>query len=65
VPWYNFERIPVVLDDPYHYGERDAPPVADLGHELIAAGRVSSKPVDPDDLSAGGRDDLDPRPPIL
>jgi len=41
------------------------PAVADLGHELIAAGRVSAEPVDPDDLSAGGRDDLDPRPPIL
>ena len=65
VPWYNFERIPVVLDDPYHYGERDAPPVADLGRELVAAGQVSSEPVDPDDLSRGGRDDLDPRPPIL
>jgi cytochrome c oxidase subunit 1 len=65
VPWYNFERIPVVLDDPYHYGERDAPPVADLGRELVGAGRVSSEAVDPDDLSPGGRDDLDPRPPIL
>jgi cytochrome c oxidase subunit 1 len=65
VPWYNFERIPVVLDDPYHYGERNAPPVADLGKELVAAGRVSSEPVDPDDLSPGGADDLDPRPPIL
>jgi cytochrome c oxidase subunit 1 len=65
IPWYNFERIPVVLDDPYHYGERDAPAVADLGKELIAAGRVSREPVDPDDLSPGGADDLDPRPPIL
>jgi cytochrome c oxidase subunit 1 len=65
VPWYNFERIPVVLDDPYHYGERNAPAVADLGRELVAAGRVSEKPVDPDDLSPGGADDLDPRPPIL
>jgi cytochrome c oxidase subunit 1 len=65
IPWYNFERIPVVLDDPYHYGERNAPAVADLGKELIAAGRVSSEPVDPDDLSPGGADDLDPRPPIL
>jgi hypothetical protein len=55
----------VVLDDPYHYGERDAPPVADLGKELVAAGRVSERPVDPDDLSPGGGDDLDPRPPIL
>jgi cytochrome c oxidase subunit 1 len=65
VPWYNFERIPVVLDDPYHYGERNAPPVADLGKELVAAGRISSEPVNPDDLSPGGADDLDPRPPIL
>jgi cytochrome c oxidase subunit 1 len=65
VPWYNFERIPVVLDDPYHYGERNAPAVADLGRELIAAGRVSAEPVNPDDLSPGGADDLDPRPPIL
>ena len=31
VPFYNFERIPVVLADPYHYGEVDAPAVADLG----------------------------------
>jgi cytochrome c oxidase subunit 1 len=31
VPSFNFVRIPVVLADPYHYGERDAPPVADLG----------------------------------
>jgi cytochrome c oxidase subunit 1 len=31
VPFYNFERIPVVLADPYHYGEVGAPEVADLG----------------------------------
>ena len=24
VPWFNFEHIPVVLNDPYHYGEPDA-----------------------------------------
>jgi cytochrome c oxidase subunit 1 len=30
VPAYNFERIPLVLSDPYHYGEPGAPPVADL-----------------------------------
>jgi cytochrome c oxidase subunit 1 len=29
-PWYNFERIPVVLDDPYHYSEPQHVPVADL-----------------------------------
>jgi cytochrome c oxidase subunit 1 len=28
VPHDNFERIPVILNDPYHYGEPDAPPVA-------------------------------------
>jgi len=31
VPWFNFERIPVVLTDPYRYGEPDAPPTADIG----------------------------------
>ncbi len=29
-PWYNFERIPVVLTDPYHYLEPQPVPVADL-----------------------------------
>jgi hypothetical protein len=28
---YNFPRIPIVLSDPYRYGEENAPPVADLG----------------------------------
>ncbi len=31
VPAYNFERIPVILTDPYHYSEASAPAVADLG----------------------------------
>ncbi|MDE2282980.1 MAG: cbb3-type cytochrome c oxidase subunit I [Actinomycetales bacterium] len=31
VPAYNFERIPVILTDPYHYSEASAPVVADLG----------------------------------
>ena len=31
VPPYNFERIPVILTDPYHYSEASAPAVADLG----------------------------------
>jgi cytochrome c oxidase subunit I len=30
VPDYNFQRIPVILADPYHYGESSPPPVADL-----------------------------------
>jgi cytochrome c oxidase subunit 1 len=43
VPYYNFERIPVVLSDPYHYSEENAPAVADLGEEgvLVAAGASS------------------------
>ena len=34
VPWFDFERIPVVLGDPYHYGEPEAPPVARPGCRL-------------------------------
>jgi cytochrome c oxidase subunit 1 len=30
VPYYNFERIPVILNDPYHYNEPEAEPVADF-----------------------------------
>jgi cytochrome c oxidase subunit 1 len=32
----NFDRIPIVLNDPYHYGEGHRVPVADLG--LVRAG---------------------------
>src|SRR5664280_1723157 len=42
VPYYNFERIPVVLSDPYHYSEENAPAVADLGEgELVTTGASS------------------------
>ena len=52
VPWFNFERIPVVLADPYHYGEKDALPVADLGdRELVPAG---ARPAEPTSSSGGG-----------
>ncbi|MGO9558223.1 MAG: cbb3-type cytochrome c oxidase subunit I [Acidimicrobiales bacterium] len=30
VPYYNFDRIPVITNDPYHYSEPGAAPVADL-----------------------------------
>ncbi len=33
VPWYNFARVPIVLSDPYHYGDPGAPDVADLGED--------------------------------
>jgi hypothetical protein len=53
VPYYNFERIPVVLSDPYHYSEENAPAVADLGEgELVTTGASSSSRVGED-----------PRPP--
>jgi cytochrome c oxidase subunit 1 len=43
VPVYNFERIPVVLSDPYHYSEPGAGPMADMGgsEDLVAAGVAS------------------------
>ena len=44
VPFFNFERIPVILSDPYHYDEQDPLPVADLGGGPVpvAAGAVAS-----------------------
>ncbi len=47
VPPHNFDRIPVVLTDPYHYSEPGAPPVADLGDgELVTVGAsVPAAPV--------------------
>jgi len=68
VPWYNFERIPVVNSDPYHYGEPGALPGCDLGREpLVTAGVVSKEEaVQPGELeSPDDTDDFDPRPPIL
>jgi hypothetical protein len=55
------------LADPYHYGEIDASPVADLGPRTLAlagavpsdaAGRLGS------DSVAGEEGSADPRPPI-
>jgi cytochrome c oxidase subunit 1 len=37
VPPHNFDRIPVVLADPYHYSEENAPAVADLGVPALAS----------------------------
>ena len=42
VPWFNFERIPVVLTDPYHYGEKNAQPVADFGERVDAIAAPAS-----------------------
>jgi cytochrome c oxidase subunit 1 len=57
VPYYNFERIPVVLTDMYPYGEPGDPAVADLGGGVSGAGLVTAAEVP--------TDDLDPRPPIV
>ncbi len=57
VPYYNFERIPVVMNDPYHYGEAEPLPVADLGAGMQTAG-----------VTTGGavtESTVDPRPPNL
>jgi len=47
VPLYNFARIPIVLSDPYRYGEKDAPAVADLGEDepsmVVRAGSTSTQ----------------------
>ena len=68
VPWFDFERIPVVLADPYHYGEPDAPPVADMGAaSLVSVGAVGhGEAVSPGDIESPPDvpGDLDPRPPI-
>jgi cytochrome c oxidase subunit I len=55
VPYYNFERIPVVLNDPYHYGDPVPVQVADFGTGLAVAG------VPPSAAPPGG--EFDPRPP--
>jgi cytochrome c oxidase subunit I len=64
VPWFNFEHIPVVLNDPYHYGEADALPVADLGRPMATVGAPAGS-VTQDELGTGVEGDGDPRPPIL
>ena len=63
VPWFNFEHIPVVTNDPYHYGEPDAAPVADLGMAMSMAAPEGA--VDHEQLATGVDGDGDPRPPIL
>jgi cytochrome c oxidase subunit 1 len=43
VPPHNFDRIPVILTDPYHYSEVGATPLADFGDDpLVGAGSSAS-----------------------
>jgi cytochrome c oxidase subunit 1 len=69
VPSYNFERIPVVLSDPYHYSEPGAIPVADLGggESLVGAtvspgAHAAPQTQSPSSPRVEGSDP--PRPPI-
>jgi cytochrome c oxidase subunit 1 len=64
VPWFNFERIPVVLTDPYHYSEPDALPVADFGAPLVGVGAVQQEEAAEIAGQPKHGGDLDPRPPI-
>ena len=65
VPSYNFARIPVVLTDPYHYGEADAPAVADLGPEsLVLSGAVPPVAGGTTESPVASPGVVDPRPPI-
>jgi cytochrome c oxidase subunit I len=45
----NFERVPVILSDPYEYGVKDAPPVADLNPPpgVVAAAYAGVAPAGP------------------
>jgi cytochrome c oxidase subunit 1 len=42
IPSYNFERIPVIMTDPYHYSEENAPALADFGDERMVYTSSSS-----------------------
>ena len=69
VPWFDFERIPVVLSDPYHYGEPAAPPVADMGIPALARIGAASpdQSVRPHDVASSPEPpgNFDPHPPIM
>jgi len=50
IPVYNFERIPVIMTDPYHYSEEGAPPLADFGEEpLVPASSSTGAGVAPEE----------------
>jgi len=49
IPAYNFERIPVIMTDPYHYSEVGAPQLADFGDgPPVHAATASTSITDPD-----------------
>ena len=42
VPAHNFDRIPVIMTDPYHYSEPGAPALADFGGSSTESGATTS-----------------------
>jgi cytochrome c oxidase subunit 1 len=43
IPPHNFDRIPVIMSDPYHYSEEGAPPLADFGeNQRVTASSTAS-----------------------
>lgn len=48
IPRHNFDRIPVIMTDPYHYSEVGAPALADFGdRDLVHTGSQSPYDDDP------------------
>jgi cytochrome c oxidase subunit 1 len=47
IPSYNFERIPVILADPYHYSEVGAPALADFGDGAMVSNGSTTTGNDP------------------
>jgi cytochrome c oxidase subunit 1 len=48
IPPHNFDRIPVIMTDPYHYSEVGAPPLADFGdgeRERVSSAAPASSPI--------------------
>jgi len=49
IPPYNFERIPVIMTDPYHYSEVGAPALVDSGDgPPVHASSFVASSTDPD-----------------
>ena len=67
VPWFNFEHIPVVTNDPYHYGEPDAAPWRTWARPMAAVGAPagSVRPEDARRLGTASRATATPGPRSL
>ncbi len=57
VPFHNFDHIPVVLTDPYRYGEPDAPPVAEISEIPLPEKELNPLASGSGDISGGGLTD--------